>query len=371
MEQKARIEIEWNNRPYGDHLVSIALCFRGGDTTNKYIIDGKTVFRGNLAFYHVLFHYLRLISPFQEFRFDVQRAASTISFQTDENGCGQCLKEVLNAVYSNVFRVELFDKAYKTTKDSFLSNYKNGGFRGLYKAYEFSDMNKGFTLKTLLTDLEELNYDVFVDCANKLIVPGNTFIYITGNADEKEIRSIGTISYEEERNHQVLIGGVSYDPYLRQDANVVNVGREPVNYQIEVFDFLNKHFTNFSKMMVIEFAADCFVEKKPLIWVDSLDASIIFANEEPLRYKDKLLQMEESQFNVTKSNLLKQYLVLIENHPLLFAVKAASMMSIGIYVDQYLSMMSGITYEMFREMCDSGDIKVTEGQVILLKGGVK
>ena len=224
---KMKLQIELNKRPYGEDMIYAAVSFRGGYITRNYIIDDTNHFVSNCAFYNVL-----------------------------------------------------FNKAKQTTRDAFTMRYKDGAFRSKYKGYEFSDLNKRFTLKELIEDLDKITYEDFVKSAKTLIVPGNVCIYVSGNINERDFSLVTLENYEEQFLHKIRIAGYGYDPFLRQDAHITNKAREDHNLIIEAIDFLNDDCTNFTKMIITELLAEQVPAHEIDIWVDSLDASIMFSSEQ-------------------------------------------------------------------------------------------
>ena len=245
--------------------------------------------------------------------------------------------------------------------------YKDGAFRSKYKGIEFSDLNKRFTLKQLIDDIENITYEQFGKCANALLVPDNVCIYISGETEGLDFSLISLEDYKEQFTHSVRIAGFGFDSYLRQDAYITNIAREDHNLIIECFDFLNPEVTNFTKQLIVEIYAELLPAYDIDVWVDSFDSSIMLITEKLSSYKELLHIDDEKMYSVAHADLLSKYAALLENNPEHFAIKTASMMTIGVYMDQYLGFLDKCSYNMFKEVCEKADYKVSEAQIALRK----
>lgn len=364
---KVKLQIELNNRSYRKDVIYAAVSFRGGYATRNYIVDDATHFASNCAFYNILFNYYRMADEANGFHFDVQRAVSTVSFCKKGAEFIPALKCVLHTLFNHEYDSEKFEEVKQTTRDDFAMRYKDGSFRSKYKGHEFSDLNKRFTLKELIEDIDKFTYADFVMSAKTLIVPGNVCVYISGEIKELDFSSISLENYKEQFLHTVCIAGYGFDPFLRQDAHVTNIAREEHNLVIESFDFFNDEITNFTKQLIVETVAELIPAHETDVWVDSLDASIMFATEQLRSYKGILAFESEKAYDTAKESLIGKYASLLENNPEHFAIKAANLMTVGIYIDQYLNFLDKCSYELFKEVCKKADYKITEAQVILRK----
>lgn len=365
---KMKLQIELNNRPYSKDVIYAAVSIRGGYTIRNYLVDDSIHFISNCAFYNILFNYYRIVNEANVFHFDVQRAVSTVSFCKKGAEFIPALECVLHMLFNHEYDSEKFEEAKQTTRDTFALRYKDGAFRSKYKGHEFSDLNKRFTLKQLIDDIDKLTYEEFLKNAKTIIVPGNVCIYISGETNALDFSAIPFEDYEDQFSHTVRVTGYDFDPFLRQDAYVTNIAREEYNLIIESFDFLNDEVTNFIKQLIVETLAELISAHETDVWVDSLDASIMFATEQLRSYKGLLTFESEKAYDTAKGNIIGKYASLLENKPEHFAIKAASLMTVGIYIDQYLSFLDKCSYELFMEVCGKADYKITEAQIVLRKG---
>jgi hypothetical protein len=365
--EKLKLQIELNNRPYSKDVIYAAVSLRGGYITRNYLVDDSTHFVANCAFYNILFNYYRMANEAIGFHFDVQRAVSTISFCKKGAEFIPALKCVLHTLFNHEYDSEKFEGAKQTTKDTFALRYKDGAFRSKYKGYEFSDLNKRFTLKQLIDDIDNFTYEEFQKIAKTIIVPGNVCVYISGETNALDFSEIPLEDYEDQFSQTVRIAGYGFDPYLRQDAHITNKAREDHNLIIEAIDFLNDDCTNFTKIIITELLAEQVPAHEIDVWVDSLDASIMFSSEQLRGYKAILSIDNEKTYDNAHRSLLTKYASLLENSPEHFAIKAAHMMSVGVYIDQYLEFLDKCSYELFGELCEKADYKITEAQIVLRK----
>ena len=363
-----KIQIELNNHPYNKDVYYIAIGLRGGYAVRNYIVDEKKVFTSNYAFFNILFNYFTSCNSMPGLHFDVQRAAATISFSRSRAELIPSVEKALQMLFNHEYNQELFESAKLAAKEAFSARYKDGAFRSKYKAHEFSELNKGFSLKALITNIEGIDFSTFVATANTILVPGNVCIYIVGDTTNINLQDITLQNVDTIQNNSVRIAGPGYDPLLRQDAHIINIAREEHNTIIETIDFLNSNATNFAKVFLTEMLAEQIPAHYVDVWVDSLDASIVFSSEMLRSFKNNLHIDTEKSYAESQAKLLTKYSGLMKNNPEHFVIKAATLMTIGVYIDQYLEFLSKCTYEMFSEMCVTADFKITEAQIVLRKG---
>lgn len=361
--EKAKLQIEINRRPDQNHKIYAAISLRGGYSTRSFLVD-HSQFESNCAFYNVLFNYYRLTAALPGLHFDIQRAVSTISFERSGQGLLSTLDGVFHILFHHEYDPEKFDLAKQNTMDAFALHYKDGAFRAKYKGYEFSDFNKRFSLKQLIRDMEAITFADFVRIANALVVPGNACVYISGETDRLDLTKIDLAQFEPQDSF-VRIAGYEFDPYLRQDAYVLNLAREDHVLIVEALDFLNRDCTNFTKWIITELLAEQIPVHEVDTWADALDASILFFSEQLRGYKTLLCPDNEEGYRAAHLRLLQKYAALLENSPEYFAIRAAHMMSVGVYIDQYLEFLGQCSYERFTELYQKADVKISEAQVVL------
>lgn len=359
-----KLQIEVNNHPYDRDMLYIAIGLKGGFITKDYLVDDE-VFSGSYAFYNVLFNYLR-IAGMSGLHYDVLRAASIISFSVKGKDLITTLNESLSTLFNYEYNEEIFEIAKLTTREGFANRYKDGAFRAKYKAFEFSDLNKRFLLKSLISDIESIDFKLFRSIVTTLLSPANVCVYICGDTNQIDWNEIQN-GIPEVDCKPITVAGYNFDPYLKQDAHIINMAREDANIIVETIDFLNPDVTNFTKLLIVELLAERLPIRDSEVWVDSLDASIIMVSEQLETYKSYIQVFTEDDFDKAKNSLLTKYVVLIEKHPDIFSIKAVNMMLVGVYIDQYLSFLDGCSKDMFSEICAKADLKITEAQIALRK----
>lgn len=365
--ENTKLQIELNHRSYGKDVLYVAVSLRGGYITKNFIRNDNTLFQSNYAFFNVLFHYFRIASETAGLHYDVQRAASTISFCAKKAEVLSVLNQVLATLFNDKYNRENFENAKQATKNAFAARYKEGKFRAQYKAYEFSDLNKRFTLQGLIDDMERIDFAAFQTCAKELLVPGNICVYISGETDHLNFESLKLTLENRTESQRLLVAGYNFNPYLRQDAHITNIAREDYNLVIEAFDFINPDITNFTKLLIVEILAQTLPVRDAEVWVDSLDASIFVPARNLLSHKQTLSVVDEAMYYRAKKSLITNYIILMEKNPEHFAMKAAGLMLVGIYVDQYLGFLDICSFEMFKEICEKADYKISEAQISLRK----
>lgn len=363
--EKVKLQIELNNRPYSKDAIYGAVSLRGGYTTRDFVVDDLH-FESNCAFYNILFNYYRLMDEASGLHYDIQRAVSSVSFYKQKADFVPALANALHILFNHEYDSEKFEMAKHNAREAFALRYKDGAFRAKYKGYEFSDLNKRFTLKQLISDIETITFEDFVRIANTIVVPGNVCVYISGECSDLDF-SILTRQISTEGSALVRIAGYGFDPYLRQDAHITNKAREDHNLVIETLDFLNDDCTNFTKLVITELLAELVPVHELDVWVDSLDASMMFSSEQLRSYKHCLKMDTEKTYNMAHQKLLTKYATLLENNPEQFVIKASHMMSVGVYVDQYLDFLDKCSYGLFAELCEKANYKITEAQIVLRK----
>lgn len=364
-----KLRIELNNHPYDRDMIFASVGFGGGVLTRNYIVNNEEEFVGNYAFCNLLFNYLRLTSSIVGLEFDVQRASSSITFNVKSSEFVDTLNKVLNKLFDFDFNKETFKLAKENTKNTFGLRYKNVAFRARYKAYEFSDLNKRFTLLELIKDIEKITFETFVANAKVLIVPGNICVYAVGSTNDivkEQLYDINVPNFET--GNTVSIMAQPFDAYLRQDAHLINLAREDYQLTVEAFEFLNLETTVFTKRFITEIFAETLNTTDYEAYADGIDASILIPIDVLEKKKDGFSYISKEEYEKALKKLVTKYIVLIKKSPKIFATLGVSLMLLGIYIDQYMSFIANCSYEMFVEICEKADFKISEAQLVFRKG---
>ena len=365
---EAKLQIKLLDHKFEDDTAYVCVGFRGGFTARDFFLDGENHVRGSYAFYEVLFEYLNLCLEDDSYNYSFSRSSSYISFSADSSNCTGKLKELLSVAFGCDYDEEKFQKALDSVQDRFGELYDDVPARARYKALEVSEFNKQFELGALTDDYWFMDFELFVQCAKMLIVPGNVLIYIVGDADKIALSdSMGDIDdlFTAVEEHSVLLGGYPQDPYLRQDMYLDDTAEENVNITVEAFDFINEETTCFIRYFILDILSASLPGYNVEISVDYFDSSIMFESDEPIRCKRALYDTDEQWFQEAKEYVLQKYYQLLEEEPELFTAVATYFGLIEIQIDEYLDFVEKSTYSEFLEICEEADFKVTEALVIL------
>lgn len=164
-------DIEYNYHDYSDSKIYITLGINVGVATRYFLIDGKKEYISNLSFANILTNYLKLILG-QELVVNVDRTITHLTYISKQETFEEDFLRFIRTIFASDKDAELFETSKKNTIEKFRKNYKNGEFRALYKAFEYSDANKGYKLYDLIEGLQKINYETFIN-ENKLLMVGD------------------------------------------------------------------------------------------------------------------------------------------------------------------------------------------------------
>lgn len=367
MVDNTKMNIEINNHINKNDTAYITVGFKGGFAVKEYLINDNNYFVGNYSFCNVLFNYWRLTNKFLTLNYDVLRVSSILSFKVKNNKCVETLSTLLKEAFDFDYNKEIFEQAKDNTKSAFANRYKDEAFRAKYKAFEYSDLNKGFALKALIDDLDSVDYSTFVDCSKKILVPSNISVYISGDSDKITNCNMGILEESIPKvNDTISFSHRVYDPYLRQDAHIIELARKNYNLTVLAFDFLNSNITVFTKQLVLSILSERLPYRDIDLSADINDASLMFENEslEPVKplLKDTLTSQE---FARIKKKLLTKYAVMLSNQLELLGAEAVSFANNGIQLAEYLKFIDTCDYKGFLEVCTNADFKISEAQVVM------
>ena len=360
------LRIETNDHSVKDGKIHAAIGLTGGFAAKHYWTDKEEPFVGNFAFFNVLFNYFRQSQAIPGAVYDVLRSTAIITLETTKEELPGTLSSAVMQLLKKDFSEALFDQAKNLTKEGFSSQYKHAAFRGLLKVYEVTELHKHFTLNELIEDLENITYEDFVRCADALLTRDNLRIYLLGDMKGIDAQTlVSGMQLEQMASHPVQLSGFIYDPYLKQDAYVMNLAREDVFINALTIEFLNENSMLSTHYLITELLAETLKEKAALASVDAHDASIVLESDHLGSLKEKIQPWTEELFSEARRSLLYKYLWLLENDPRSFVSKGASMLTQGIYIDWYLNWLDKMTYQSFQTEIAQNDTKINEAQVVL------
>ncbi|MEI3280233.1 MAG: hypothetical protein V8R46_05550 [Eubacterium ramulus] len=135
----------------------------------------------------------------QELVVNVDRTITHLTYISKQETFEEDFLRFIRTIFASDKDAELFETSKKNTIEKFRKNYKNGEFRALYKAFEYSDANKGYKLYDLIEGLQKINYETFINENKLLIVPDNCCLYINGKLQDiscEAVEQINTIFAE-------------------------------------------------------------------------------------------------------------------------------------------------------------------------------
>lgn len=369
---RSKVQIELYQTALEEGAVVCALALRGGYTVKRYLLDGESFLSSN-AFFNVLFNYYQLQECSESFSFDVQKSESMIAFSTSGERLIADLRGLFALLSGRDFSEDRFAEAKEKTRTGFADQYKNETFRTSLKLAEATELNSRFSLPELIRDVEDIDFDTFTESAEKLLVPGNMCLCITGLPEDVDVDQLtrSTEALSSLGEWTVRTDGAIFDPYLRQDAHVLNLGRSRVRMLAEIFSFLNPETSNFTKKLIMDLLAEGLPVREAFVSVHPLNSSIVFQTDGLDSFRDRLQIPDEETFALLKKRLLGKYGAMLTTCPKLFAMLSAQCMLSGIYMDQYLAFLDGCTCEMFAEICQKANYLITEAEVVLVQGRKK
>ena len=354
-----------NLSDYGDDIYA-TVCINGGFITKDYVINGKDHFEANYAFFNVLFSYYRLLEDLSSYQFNSARATSAISFKSKKENVFSKLQTLLDRIFDKDYDRSIFEEAKENAKNNFAEAYKDGSYRAKFKGYEFSNLNRAFSLMRFIQDIENIEFQDFCECGKNLLVPDNMLVFMAGDVNDIDFSNF-VLKESEDMEKQVDLAWKGFDPYLRQDAHITNMARKDCNLIIEAFEFLNPKATKMDKRLVVDILSELIPDNGKDIWVDDCDASIMFFAEGLKSYKGNLNIRDEQQFLKLKERLLSRYYGLMLNTPEHYVTIAAMFKAADIDINEYINYLDGCTYELYKELYKKSECIIYEAQVVLRK----
>lgn len=261
---------------------------------------------------------------------------------------------------------ELFETSKKNTIEKFRKNYKNGEFRALYKAFEYSDANKGYKLYDLIEGLQKINYETFINENKLLIVPDNCCLYINGKLQDiscEAVEQINTIFAENQ--HTATWGGTMSEQRLKDDAHLLEVARENVNVDILSLGF-ETNISVLDRMIYLLFQSQKILAENKILHIDTFDSSIIMQTEEVIKMKMMLKNvLKEEAFEQTRKHVLGVINQWLEMDPMRFNMLAVELKIENVQIIDFLNIISTVEYDEFVTNVIKMRPTVSEAQIIM------
>ena len=272
----------------------------------------------------------------------------------------------IRTIFASDKDAELFETSKKNTIEKFRKNYKNGEFRALYKAFEYSDANKGYKLYDLIEGLQKINYETFINENKLLIVPDNCCLYINGKLQDiscEAVEQINTIFAENQ--HTATLGGTMSEQRLKDDAHLLEVARENVNVDILSLGF-ETNISVLDRMIYLLFQSQKILAENKILHIDTFDSSIIMQTEEVIKMKMMLKNvLKEEAFEQTRKHVLGVINQWLEMDPMRFNMLAVELKIENVQIIDFLNIISTVEYDEFVTNVIKMRPTVSEAQIIM------
>lgn len=359
------IPFVFHEHAYKEENTFITIGFQGGMTTKEILRDQRERIICNRAFFHVWSRYLCQSRKELQISRNVMSTATLLSCMSDRDNCYDTIGELLGTIFQTDYQEATFWEMKEQAENAFEDRYKDVAFRAHYKAMEITDMNKEFRLREFIDEFQELDFMTFCRIAESFLTPGNIVVYVNGSFDAmtKEKRKMIEEQIPDE-THEIQLLYRNTDPYLRQDAHLVQLSRKNLNQTILYIDFLGKG-TLFSRMIWLALAAQSIHLRNVEINLDEGDSSITFT---PLTLKEEKKVFKEGlsreAFPYMRKKLLQAYGELLENHPAMWGEAVTAYILMGVDIVELLEMIDKCSYELFQEIEENIKPKITEIQMV-------
>lgn len=358
--------IEYNYHEYPNEAVYISLSFNVGVATRYFLLRGKEVFANNLAFANVFVNCVKQIAIDAPIDYNVDRTITTIHLKSSHSAMAQDLMWIAENVLNLATEPEQFEKVKAMTVENFRQNYKNGQFRGWHKAYEVADLNKQYTLKQLIDDVQNINYEQFQETVKTLIVPSNCKIYVNGNLSDLTDEQLARLEQLlQKKDPMPTLAGKYADPYMRQDCHLLELSREP--YNIDILSFLfEKKVGMMDRTIYMMIETDKLPTQDCTLHIDPFDTSVITNEKELAKRKLYFKRIAtKEQFQKAREKALTVFKTLLEDSPQRFNEFVTNMTMNGVSPLECMSVLAELEYEKYAEIAQTIKPIVSEAQIVM------
>lgn len=356
--------IEYNINEYPEDAIYISMAINMGTTTRFFYYNDKQI-ECNLAFPNVFVNCLkRLVN--NKFECNIDRTITYIHFHSRKQSFGQDLVWFIKTVLKSEIDYEMFERAKSDSIEGFKKNYKNGQFRGWMKSYEISDLNKQYSLSKLIKDLETMDYIQFKKYKEILIAASNCRMYVNGVltdlSDEKNEVVNKLLNFTNEKPR---LCGTLLNPYLRMDAHLLELSREPYNIDILSFHFDPKVSMQ-DRLIYMLFETEKIPMQDRIMHMDIFDASVIVNEPELQKLKNYFKRiLTKEQFINKKNILLARIQHWLEKKPVRFNETYLEMAENGISLLDCIQIIMNLEYDEYERNIAKIKPIVTEAQIVL------
>ena len=358
-------DIQFHYQEYPEQKVYLTIGLNIGIAARYYDIDDKEIHVANLAFANLYADYgKRQLGD--SCKLYVDRTVTTITQISRKETWVEDLKKLLEAVFQTEADEELFAQIRPEAVAAFEKAYKCGEFRALYKAYEYADTGKGYRLKELLKNLRELDFPAFAQEKRRLVIPDNACLFVSGNlsdVSDEEKESLDRLLSSNSR--RAILGGIAYDPLLKEDAHLLELSRQRLNLDILSLGFEQK-VSVMDRWIYVLLESGKLPGTGKLLHVDEFDSSVLVQTEEVEKLQNYLKRpATEEQFYQTRGGWLATWERWLWEDPLRFQRLAAELILNGISLADFLNTLSGLQYQEYRRIAAEIRPRVAEAQIVM------
>lgn len=351
---------------YDSNKVYSAIAFNGGFAARDFWLGNGNVYRGNYAFYNVLSEYIKLLLK-DSCKFTLLPSSTIISLNSEREEFVDELCKVIDTLLALPMDEEIFNKAYNNVRENYARAYKEADFRAQYRALEFVEYSKDFKVQELNRDVDTITFDTFVECAEKILVLDNMYVYVLGNTNGIELTKLEKCL--PRTNTQCDLAAFERNLFAREDAHIREIGRKNLICVAVSIAFLNPNADARTRFFLCAFMKELLESDDVVSFFDIYDAGFTKKTNsfESMREKFKTF-FDERKYYEARDNIRKGYTELLCGLPNEFCKEAASLGLYGIDIIDIVNTIAGCTYENFKKVYTEADILVNEGQVIMMRG---
>lgn len=367
------LKFQVKNHIFSGDAIYINLGIRAGYCINNTLdLDTQEKVKLNMSCAHIFLNYLKEIVHEDSdlmIHGSVTKNAIHISMKTTKRDIDEDMQELLDIVYRIPMEYEIFQKAVEDTRNDFKRKSREAAYQAKHKLMEFSDLNKGFRYKEFTEAMNTVTFENFLVYMEKLITIQNSFLLINGNIETIEnYMFYNFIRYNNGREYNVKKLFESKDLTLLIDQHFLCKSNENYKAGCIRFDFLNKEFSTTNKLVLLSLISSGLFKEKAELSVDEYDSSILYYNQELLKYKDKLNGCWKTEkLQQIKSRILVRYAELLNKKPELYNQIFVEMAMIGSSLEEVLDSIEKIDVKSAQELYNLGEIKITESHLVYIE----
>ena len=231
---------------------------------------------------------------------------------------------------------------------------------------EITEIVKGYTLKQLIKDLTELDYEHFREAYEYLVRNGECNVWVNGNIRDlttEEACKIGEIMGQS--SHQIRLCGKLIDPYLLDDCHIVEAARKPCNVDVIRFSF-DKSVDMLDRYIWVNIETHKVPESNKEINIDAYDASLTAGVAELSSIKGLFENpVDKEQYEAARNSVMMKYFRWLEKEPFVFALKYMEMQMWGLSLPEFLRTMDALDYEGYLSSERAVRPIITEAQIAM------